>query len=166
MERYGNWAPTGFDCKGLASDAITEDGTGADWLVAPVGVNRDTGPGSIERSNWEVLRAELRAADPDGADHETHRFGHWGHGWFELMLVRPGSRCATIAAEAENSLANYPVLDEDDWSQREWDAHAAGQCEDGCHVCESERDDHRRGDCNADCPLCWEEAKREDWERE
>lgn len=142
MRKYQDWAPTGFDCKGLNADRMGEDTEGneegrGDWLVAPVGVNRDTAPGSLARSNWEVLLTRLRKADPGGMTWEKHGFNHWGCGWFDIIVVRPGSEAERIAQEAEDSLEDYPVLNEEDWSNREWEAHATGLCEDGCSLCES-----------------------------
>lgn len=171
MQRYAQWGPTGFDSKGLNSERMGENPeTGepesrADWLVAPVGVNRDTAPGSIERSNFEVLLAQLRAAEPGGETWEKHGFNHWACGWFDILIVKPGSEAERIAQRAEDKIADYPALDEDDWSQREWEAHSEGLCEDGCSSCESEEQEHRGGHCQADCPLCYEEAEKEDFER-
>ena len=62
---------------------------------------------------------DMPFTDPD---FEIHRFGHWACGWFEIMIVRPGSQCAKQAQAIESALAGYPVLDEDDFSDRE---HAA-----------------------------------------
>jgi hypothetical protein len=50
---------------------------------------------------------------------EVHRFGHWGPGWFEIILAHP-SREAEIK-DMESRLENYPILDEDDHSERQWE---------------------------------------------
>lgn len=50
---------------------------------------------------------------------EFHRFGHWGPGWFEIILVAPGSPAETICDEAESSLEDYPVYDDMDFSALE-----------------------------------------------
>jgi hypothetical protein len=50
---------------------------------------------------------------------EVHRFGHWGPGWFEIILVHPDRE--TEIDELEGSLENYPVLDDEDYSRREYD---------------------------------------------
>lgn len=165
MKRYAKWAPTAFDIKGLNAEDAGEDGESrADWFVAPVSITRDTPPGSLDRSNWEVLKAQLSALP--GEDFEVHRFGHWACGWFEIILVRPGTKAAEVAQAAEDKIADYPALNEDDWSQREWEAHDAGLCEDGCSCCESDEQAHRTGFCQADCGLCYEEAEKEDFARE
>lgn len=63
--------------------------------------------------------------DPDVSEcYENHRFGHWACGWFEILIVKPGSDCERIALEIEASLASYPCLDEMHYSElenEEWD---------------------------------------------
>jgi hypothetical protein len=50
----------------------------------------------------------------------VHRFGHWGPGWFEIVLIDPADTNAVkIAEECEASLADYPVLDDMDFSEEE-----------------------------------------------
>ena len=114
MQRYSDFQPTGFDTKGLGLNDQQ------DWLVCPVSRNRDSG--ILAESNWAVFGRILDELDPEHNDHETHRFGHWANGWFELVIVRPGSSCATEAESIEGALSDYPVLDEDDFSERETEA--------------------------------------------
>lgn len=129
MQVYKEFQPTKFDARGLMGD---EAGI-SNWLVAPTLINRDTPDGSIERSNWETIVIALKAIEPTEATEDRslvgnwqiHRFNHWGNGWFEIIVVRPNSDCATICGEFESSLADYPILDEEDYSQRQWDAAAA-----------------------------------------
>jgi hypothetical protein len=45
---------------------------------------------------------------------EVHRFGHWGPGWFEIIILHPDRE--SEADEIEGALANYPVLSDDDFS--------------------------------------------------
>ena len=112
MQTYSEYAPTGFDTKGLNLDDQQ------DWLVF-LGQNRDSG--CLDQSNYACAMAALDESDPDWNDHEDHRFGHWACGWLEIIIVRPDSKCAAIAASVSDALADYPVLDEEDYSQREWD---------------------------------------------
>ena len=113
MQVYKKFAPTGFDVAGLG----LEDRQ--DWLVLEVSHTRDSG--ILAESNWDATVKALAEADPEENDHETHRFGHWGPGWFEVILVRPDSRAATVAEEIEGALSEYPVLDDHDYSERECD---------------------------------------------
>lgn len=110
MITYREFRPTGFDRAGLGLDDRQ------DWLVAPVGTNRDAD--ALTRSNWRVVLGDLESKDT-GEDLEVHRFGHWGPGWFEIILVRPGSECAKCAEAWENALSDYPVACESDFSEEE-----------------------------------------------
>jgi hypothetical protein len=110
---YREFRPTGFDTAGLGCEDQQ------DWLVAPCGQNRDSE--ALERSNYTEQAAALVAVDPDCVDHEDHRFGHWGPGWFELVLVRPGSACERVAKELKARLEDYPALNDDALSELEHD---------------------------------------------
>ena len=112
MKAYRDWKPSEFDISGLnAPDK-------QDWLVAPVILTRDSR--CFEESNYCTLRKQLD--DTNSEDWAAMEFGHWASGWFKIIVVRPGSKAAQIAQEAESKLEDYPILDEDDWSQRETDA--------------------------------------------
>ncbi len=111
LPTYASWAPTGFDTKGLGLNDRQ------DWLVGPVATNRDAGV--LQRSNWEVVTGELAKVDPEGKEHEIHRFGHWANGWFEILLVKPGSKAHECAAEWACSLSEYPVASEEHFGNLE-----------------------------------------------
>ena len=108
MITYSEFRPTPFDAKGLGCDYRQ------DWLVAPVSQTRDSD--ALDRSNFETMQ---RILDDAGGDYEVHRFGHWGPGWFEIILVEPGTKCASEAEECEGALANYPVLDDENFCELE-----------------------------------------------
>lgn len=116
LKRYSEWSPTAFDPKGLALENRQA------WLVCPVSITRDTDEGSLAYSNFVSVGKALDEIDPSGRDHEAHRFGHWGPGWFEIWIVRPNTECAKEAEELADALENYPVLDEEDFSRREFEA--------------------------------------------
>jgi hypothetical protein len=107
MRTYSEFRPTSHDSAGLGLDDRQS------WLVAPCGTNRDAG--AWTRSNWETQLASLGDSD----DVEVHRFGHWGPGWFEIAIVRPGSDAAKEAERIESALEDYPVLDDEHFSQTE-----------------------------------------------
>lgn len=116
--RYSKYRPTGFDRAGAFLPERQ------DWFVVPVVQTRDSG--AFEQSNFESARAMLRDAgvefgDDDASDAEIHRFGHWGPGWFEIIIVRPGSIAETTARAIEKRLDDYPILDEEHFSNLEWD---------------------------------------------
>lgn len=111
LPTFGQWSPTQFDTAGLGSEGQE------DWLVCPVIQTRDSG--CLERSNFAVVLADLQGCDPDATDHEIHRFGHWGPGWFEIIVVRPGTECHSKAQSWEAALASYPVASDSHLSDLE-----------------------------------------------
>lgn len=52
------------------------------------------------------------------------RASHWACGWIEYLMVRQDAPASAIAVAQSiaDSLADYPALDEDDWSEREYTA--------------------------------------------
>lgn len=106
--KYRNFSPTSFDHHGLGLPDRQ------DWIVAPVGTNRDAD--ALTRSNWEVVISDIESHD-SGEDVEIHRFGHWGCGWFEIALIRPNTPASECAAKWESSLSDYPVADDSHFSE-------------------------------------------------
>jgi hypothetical protein len=112
MQTYGKFSPTSCDTAGLGCEDQQ------DWLVAPVGLNRDSD--ALGRSNWRVVVKDIQSHDNgDQDDTAVHRFGHWACGWFELLLVRPDTAAAKCAEGWEGALADYPVADDEDLSLEE-----------------------------------------------
>lgn len=118
MQAYKNFDPTGIDGEGKFLTGYDDDHPDRqDWLVCPVTRTRDTPDNDLlAESNFSAM---LDALGGEGENVEVYRFGHWGPGWFEIILVRPGTPEETTAREQEERLENYPVLDEDDFSRRE-----------------------------------------------
>lgn len=112
MQTYSKFRPTQFDSAG----AFLPDQ--ADWLVVPCGQNRDSG--QLDQSNFAAALALLGG---ESEDVEVHSFNHWACGWFEIIIVRPGTLAADLAETIEGRLEDYPVLDEEDLSSREWEAY-------------------------------------------
>lgn len=119
LTRFADYRPTQFDAAGLGAEGQE------DWLVLPLIQTRDSGP--LEESNFA---AAIRDAETHGVEHATHRFGHWGPGWFEIIVVAPAHRA--WAESLADALEDYPVLDEEDLGEREhedactsWDSWGA-----------------------------------------
>lgn len=111
METYSKFKPTQFDYH------ITVDNQET-WFVAPVSHNRDSGV--LTRANWDAFVAMIGPESEDA--YQIHRFGHWGPGWFEIILINPANeKLVKIGNDAENALADYPVLDDELFSQMEMD---------------------------------------------
>lgn len=114
MQTYKDFRPSSFDTH------INFDDDRENWLVGPCSHNRDSDYGT--EANWKAflqIMWEAREVNAEESDYEEHRFGHWANGWFEIVLIRPGSRAETKALEVEKRLENYPILDEDLYSSME-----------------------------------------------
>lgn len=110
---YRDFAPTPLDPKG----AFLDDRQ--DWIVLPVSRTRDSE--ALEQSNFEAALDILKDAYGEDSElFECHQFNHWGPGWFEIILAHPS--LAEKVQEIEERLKNYPVLDEEDFSRREYEA--------------------------------------------
>jgi len=82
--------------------------------VLPTSITRDSEV--LERSNFEVAQKLLNEA---GVEYDVHRFGHWGPGWFEIIVVEPTEEGFIAAGKIACSLESYCILDEDDYSEKE-----------------------------------------------
>lgn len=105
---YKNFRPTGLDPSGLG----LEDRQ--DWIVCPCTRNRDSG--ALDESNFA---AALETLGGESDTVEVHRFGHWGPGWFWIILVDPARE--REVDEIEGALASYPVLNDSDLCEREYE---------------------------------------------
>lgn len=114
LQRYAEFAPTQFDSRGAFLPDREE------WLVGPCSRTRDSD--TLTESNFASLLEILGKTDPEGDNWEVHRFGHWGPGWFEIVLIKPETPAAERAEEVTRALEDYPVLNEDDYSIREFEA--------------------------------------------
>lgn len=118
--RFADFRPTSWDQRGVG----VEDDR-ADWLVVPGFTSHPRqGDDLLTESNNVALAAILLDADPDRNDHETHLFSHWATD-FEITIVRPSSKAHESAAECVCAVADYPVLDGSDYSEREYAAQHA-----------------------------------------
>lgn len=123
--KYQDFAPTGFDPKGLALEDRQS------WIVLPTTRNRDSVAGPLANfdSALEILGGESETV-------EVHRFGHWANGWFELILVHPDRQ--SEADDIERALEDYPILDEFKWS--DYESNEAMETWDACSGSDFERE--------------------------
>ena len=112
MKRLTEYRPTGFDSS--IGSFFDSDDPRRNWIVCPVSITRDTG--AFYQSNFDSC---LKILGGESDTVEIHRFGHWGPGWFEVIIVDP-SRMAEVQVIADR-LSDYPILDEDHFSQLEYD---------------------------------------------
>ena len=112
--KFGEFRPTRMDERGLGSEGK------ADWFVMPIAQNRDSN--TIERSNFEVMQQCFSEKDEEQSSYEIHRFGHWGPGWFEILVFNPtNSVLLELAQSLKTQKDLHIVLDEDHWLQLEID---------------------------------------------
>jgi hypothetical protein len=95
-----------------------------DWLVV---ITRTRDSECLEESNFT---AALKLLGSESDTVEIVRLGHWACGWIEHIFAAPEHRAACEDIQAR--LDDYPVLDEDDFSQREGDAAFESWVSFGC----------------------------------
>jgi hypothetical protein len=80
----------------------------------------------LEESNFEVISKDMEERFPDDVFIDCH--SHWAVGWVELIAVRvlddDGEITDAFLAidEWAKALENYPVADDSDFSEREYEA--------------------------------------------
>lgn len=138
MIKYKDWSPTPFDTKGLNMEEHQE------WYVVAI-KTRDSG--CLERANFDAIKR-------DNPDCEIGNFGHWACGWLEVLLIESEEK----AAEIEEALNDYPVYDENLFS--EYELEYSEQCWEPAYML---RD---LGIDEEDCVDNWEEVLRDnsEWE--
>ena len=125
-ERFSDSRPTGFDRRhGSFADAEPH----AQWYVV-LGQNRDSD--ALAKSNFECATSNLEACGEDA--YHIHRFGHWGCGWYEVLIVNnENEKACTEADDMLRALADYPCLDDEHYSAKMCELE---ECE--CSCCPKE----------------------------
>lgn len=139
----------------------TDRDNGVQYITTPLGTHRDAD--ALGESNWSVISSEMEKADSFG--HVSEHSGSFVHsegsalcGWMESIVVRMDDAVALKAAYGlVDRLQNHPVLDEDDYSDREYKENHPStggcyaedcNCEAGEHDRVSDRDGEHEG-CRA-----------------
>ena len=118
-EARGNWQE--FDCFGWHDRP--EDCE--EWAIVYTH-NRDSD--LLDQSNADAIDKALAPfADGDNADVRAEHHGHWACGWIDgyaIRVYRNGQITEAFRAyhELAARLADYPVLNEEDFSRREYEA--------------------------------------------
>jgi len=117
MRTYREYLESGGP-SGIDGPSNTDYDRDIDGLLVFLSQTRDSD--DLEQSNFASALALL------GGESETvkvHRFGHWACGWIESILIDPeDTDTAEVAQSILAQLADYPVLDDDDYSRREWES--------------------------------------------
>jgi len=89
------------------------------WLEYYVFLDQHRDSDTLTQSNFQCALEQL------GGESETTfiiRENHWAVGWVEWIAIHETDKKAIeIAENILESLNNYPVLDEDDHYEREWE---------------------------------------------
>jgi hypothetical protein len=102
--------------------------------IGPVGRHRDSE--ALDRSNYVVILRDLTERFGDAVS--DVRFGHWAVGWVEEIVWDAGREDVRDAAQTwRDALDDYPVADEEHWSETEW----AENHPDGDDLCYSDDPD-------------------------
>ena len=89
-------------------------GDNPDWFVS-LAVTRDADV--LDRANFAELLDRLE----DVNEWTIERSGHWAVGWIDVIVVKPGSDAVAIVEQAQREIADYPVLDDERYSEMETD---------------------------------------------
>lgn len=139
------------------------------WLTIPLSVNA-RGDTAIQESNYEVAQQRVDAVSPFGTD---YRIDLWPGGQIHTLTVRADDAAALRELDRlVAALQDYPALDEQDVSAREWDHnHPDGgerECyaEDGCSCVYSTHRHHVEvtagGTAYPECAVCGRDV--DDWD--
>lgn len=74
----------------------------------------------LTESNFECA---LECLGGESETVKVVREGHWAVGWVEWIAIHESdTKALELASDMIDSLNSYPALNEDDWSQREYEA--------------------------------------------
>ncbi|WP_067665604.1 hypothetical protein [Nocardia miyunensis] len=137
-------------------------------LTTPLTVD-DRGDTPAVESNFDVAESRINAASAFGVG---YRYDLWPGGTLRTLVVRADDAGALDALDAViTALENYPVLDDEDLWQREWDqnhpdggtreCHADHDC--GCHYRTHQHtvDVREKGRAYPWCSTCYQDVQ--DW---
>jgi len=96
------------------------------WLTLPISAN-NRGDDDLAVSNFETARKLIEAVSAFGTD---YRCDAWPGGVIETLTIRADDAGAVREADRViSSLQDYPVLDEEDYSEREWESNHPSETE-------------------------------------
>ena len=107
---------------GLGSDLMkkwsrTENYIGKSYNDYYVLLSHHRDSGLIEESNFQ---SALKALNGESDTVKVVRAKHWAVGWIEMILIHESDKESIDKGnEIEKALENYPILDEDDFYERE-----------------------------------------------
>lgn len=98
---------------------LPESYAGAEWPEHYVFLGQHRDSDSLGRSNF---RCALKALGGESETVVVVREGHWAVGWVEWIGIHESDdKSLLVADEILEGLDSYPVVNEDDWSELEYD---------------------------------------------
>lgn len=88
-----------------------------DWLIV---ISRHRDSDCLSRANYDATKEILGAIE--GADEflSEERSNHWAVGWVDYLIIDPSWDAGVRkAGEIRSELEDYPVVDEEKWSEYE-----------------------------------------------
>lgn len=83
------------------------------------GVSQSRDSDALERSNFRCM---LAAIGGESDTVQVIREGHWAVGWVEWIAIhQDDEKALRIADKINGALEDYPVINEDDWSNEEYE---------------------------------------------
>lgn len=98
----------------LSADNYIGEGRPRGMVSSFIGRHRDSD--ILTESNFAVTLEELQGVDERC---EVRSCGHWAVGWTEAIYVPATAACITMVQGIHAALADYPILSESDFSERE-----------------------------------------------
>ncbi len=102
---------------------------GAEWPDYYVAIGRHRDSSLLDNSNFEVFEKAMKEiGEADNWQHEEAcwqivRNGHWAVGWVEWIAIHKDAQAHIDKAdELLARLADYPVLDEENYSNRQYES--------------------------------------------
>lgn len=112
-----------FEPKHLKFWTMPKSYAGAVWPGYYVFLCRNRDSGALTRSNFDCA---LAAIGGESETVEIVRESHWACGWIEWIAIHQDDETALKAADDIMArLADYPVVNEDDWSRLEFEEACA-----------------------------------------
>ena len=107
-----------YDPQHLKLWTMPESYFGETWPGYYVFLSQHRDSDSLTRSNFECAIAALSKVSED---FEIVRESHWAVGWVEWIAIhQDDSEALRLADKMQAKLNDYPVLNEDHWSELEW----------------------------------------------
>ena len=108
-----------YQPKNLEFWTMPSNYAGEVWPGYYVFLNQNRDSDSLTRSNFTCA---LQAIGGESETVHVIREGHWACGWVEWIAIHQDDTAALQAADAiAAKLQDYPVVNEDHWSELEWD---------------------------------------------